>query len=412
MALSLSQIKRWLLYAFILIAYMSPNLWSSIPIFNSQVERIVQFFILLLELTYITKLGLWKKYSVIVWFSIWAFIGVIRGIYVADCYWEYNQLTIGTMCLSLPLLVYVFDDPKYALKVNNAWVRWCVLPFFVFFFWTCGPTQFYLAPMFFFACFFFEIPKKWRFIIGVCLLLMALQFGARAQVMKVAIGVCFALAYQFRRLVPNVYMHLLHWFFYVIAVLLLYLGISGQYNFFKDGVSGGGDRTGKYEYTNKDTGKSEDLASDTRTFIYQEVITSAVAHEYVLFGRTPAMGNDSSFFDDINKNYSKPTRFMNEVCQPNIFTWLGLVGVILYSLIYLRASWLAMYRSRSFALKVIGCLIAFHWAMGWMEDTNLFNISNISLWMIIAMGFSEKFRGMSDGEFVLWFKQIFKKVRL
>lgn len=206
-------------------------------------------------------------------------------------------------------------------------------------------------------------------------------------------------------------MHLLHWFFYVIAVLLLYLGISGQYNFFKDGVSGGGDRTGKYEYTNKDTGKSEDLASDTRTFIYQEVITSAVVHEYVLFGRTPAMGNDSDFFDNINKSYNKPTRFMNEVCQPNIFTWLGLVGVILYSLIYLRASWLAMYRSRSFALKVIGCLIAFHWAMGWMEDTNLFNISNISLWMTIAMGFSEKFRGMSDGEFVLWFKQIFKKVR-
>ena len=406
---SINKLKSWLMYAFAFIAFVSPNMWSSVPLFNSQVERLVQYLILFLLLVYISKLKKWKKYKVVFWFGICALVGIFRGIFAADCYWEYNQLTIGVMCLSLPLFVYLFDNPTFSLRFNRMWLRWCMLAFFLFFLWTCGPTQFYLSPLFFFALFFFEIPKKWRFLIGLCLFMMALQLGSRAQVMKVAVSLCFALAYWFRKYISVAYLRILHWAFYGIAILLLFLGIMGYYNFFSDGVAGGGDRTGKYEYAGSGSTETEDLASDTRTFIYNEVITSALSHDYVLLGRTPALGNDSFFFDDINKNYPKQIRFMNELCHTNIFTWLGFVGLVLYALIYLRASWLAVYRSRSFALKIIGCYIAFHWMFGWIEDMNRFDISNISMWVVFAMGFSPAFREMSEQQFMLWFKSIFRK---
>ena len=40
---------------------------------------------------------------------------------------------------------------------------------------------------------------------------------------------------------------------------------------------------------------------------------------------------------------------------------------------------------------------------------NRFDISNISMWVVFAMGFSPAFREMSEQQFMLWFKSIFRK---
>ena len=112
-----------------------------------------------------------------------------------------------------------------------------------------------------------------------------------------------------------------------------------------------------------------------------------------------------------NLKTGKYERHSNEVCHPNIFTWLGLVGVILYSLIYLKSSYLAVYKSNNIYIKILGVFIAFRWAYGWVEDFNRFDIMNISLWMMIAMGFSEQFRDMTDRDFKIWIRSIFWKQR-
>lgn len=100
--------------------------------------------------------------------------------------------------------------------------------------------------------------------------------------------------------------------------------------------------------------------------------------------------------------------YSNELCFPNMFTWLGLVGMILYCLVYLKAPYLAVYKSRNIFMKLIGVFIAFRFTYGWVEDFNSFSIMNIALWMIIAMGFSDSFRKMTNREFKYW---IYKTVR-
>jgi len=135
-----------------------------------------------------------------------------------------------------------------------------------------------------------------------------------------------------------------------------------------------------------------------------------VNNHYILFGRTPARGNDSASFgahlgDELGTH--RYERHSNELCFPNIFTWLGLVGMLLYCFIYLKSSYLAVYKSNSLYLKLLGVFIAFHFFYGWIEDTNDFSIANVALWMTIAMGFSEQFRAMSNREFEEWFKKIF-----
>lgn len=401
---------KFLLFLFIIITFTSVNEWSSLPILNSQIERCIQFVSLFLTCTFIIKYKSFNSnYKIIKYYLIWAIIGIIRGLFIADCYWEYNQLTIGIMSLSLPLLVFIFDEPSFVLQFKKTWLKYCIPTFIVFFYWTVGATQFYLSPLFLLGCFIPLMPFKWKIIIIILLLMMGIELSNRSQFVKVAISFMIAFAFYYHKYIPLKLIKFSHCFLYVAPIVFLFLGITGKFNIFKDSFSE--DSKGKYESVQSD-GNVEDITQDNRTFIYLEVINSAIKHNYYLYGRSPARGNDSFYFYDIgianNKDYKKKERFMNEMCHTNIFTWLGLIGIFLYSYIYLKSSYLAVYKSNSYAMKMIGCLIAFHWAFGWIEDMNRYDISNISLWIIIAMGFSIKFRTMSDSDFSIWFKSIFK----
>ena len=112
----------------------------------------------------------------------------------------------------------------------------------------------------------------------------------------------------------------------------------------------------------------------------------------------------SFYFEAVNKDkkenvFRTNERHYNELCFPNIFTWLGIIGMLLYCLIYIKASTLALHKSNNIYLKYLAVFVSFRWMLGWIEDANTFNISNIALWMIIAMCFSPYFRKMNNYQF-------------
>ena len=402
----------------LLITFMSVSQWSIIPIGNTVIYWIFCFLTIFL-LFHIKKKNFHpsnhKDYLIIFIYLIWMTIGCIRGILIADGYWEWKQLITGALALSLPVFAYVFSIPKISHDVLHVWIKYAIPLFFLLFIWIIGTAsyQFYLSPIFLIACFLPIIPKKWRYMFILLLLLMLFaNLGARSQVLKSFFTLCMSACILFHKFFANKILKLLHWTFYILPIILLFLGISGQFNIFEDLSK----NEGKIVERKMVNGQwvEEDLSADTRTFIYEEVISSAIRHNYIWFGRTPARGNDSMSFGSYsaeNLKTGKYERHSNEVCHPNIFTWLGLVGVILYSLIYLKSSYLAVYKSNNIYIKILGVFIAFRWAYGWVEDFNRFDIMNISLWMMIAMGFSEQFRDMTDRDFKIWIRSIFWKQR-
>ena len=234
--------------------------------------------------------------------------------------------------------------------------------------------------------------------------MLAGELGARAQMLKAAATLAIAIGLYYHRLIPIRLLKAVHWMFYVLPILLLILGIIGVFNVFRDNSE---KYQGKYVETRVVNGEKQivDASADTRTFIYEEVITSAVRHNYVLWGRTPARGNDSMTFGKFSAEELKTgkyERYMNEVCHPNVFTWLGLLGMIPWCLIYLRSSYLAIYKSNNIYIKYLGVFIAFRFFLGWIEDMNNFNISGITVWMMIAIGLSYKFRSMDNITFKRW----------
>lgn len=396
--------KQYRLCLLVLLITMQAG---TIPIGNLYVWWFIDF---------ITLYTLWQlkkvttRYYLIDIFLGWVLISTIRGIFIAENYWEWKQLISGFLALSIPLFSYAFDKPHITGRVIRYWLKYAILLFLLQLpTLSNGAYHFYLGPVFLVGCFIPIAPRKWQYIlIGLLIIMLSSNLDARSQVIKSAIVLLIAIGIYFWKIIPNIVFKVIHWACYIIPIVLLILGMAGRFNIFENLES----NKGKYVEKVIMNGQvvEIDLSTDTRTFIYTEVIESAIKHDYVMWGRTPARGNDSSAFGAYNAEILKTGKYerhKNELCHLNIFTWLGLIGVILYTIIYLRSSYLATYKSENIYLRFLGCFIAFRWAYGWIEDINSFNIMNISLWMMIAIGLSSKFRSMNNKTFKKWFLKCF-----
>lgn len=401
--------KQYRLCLLILLITIQAGIqWSDLLLGNTFFWWLIDF------ITLYTLLKIRKnsyKYGIIDLFLLWTIISTLRGIFIADNYWEWKQLIAGFLALSIPMFVYAFDKQNVTRIVLRYWFKYAFFFFLLFIpFLSEGAYHFYLGPVFVIGCFLPIIPKKWKFIIGLLLVTMLwIDLGARSQVIKSAMVLLVSIGILFRKFISYRIIKLVHWACYISPIVLLFLGLSGVFNIFKDLTS----NKGAYIETKIVNGQivEDDLSADTRTFIYEEVIESALKHNYVFWGRTPARGNDSMTFGTYSAEVLKTGKYerhANELCHINIFTWLGLIGVVLYSLIYIRSSYLAVYQSNNIYIKFLGCFIAFRWAFGWIEDMNRFDILNIALWMMIAMGLSQQFRKMSNRQFQIWLINIFK----
>lgn len=412
---STSYSYKFFVWLVIILTFMSVNQWSRIQIGGTFTYWIVSIFIIfyiLINNSYFRNDLNERNYLSVKGYLLWLVISIFRGLFIAEGYWEWKQLIEGSMALALPLFVYPFSSAILLQVFLQKWLKVALFAFFVFFIWTTslGSKHYYLAPILLLSSFISALNRKWKLIFFLLLLMMMFaQLGARSQVIKAVVALLLNLLYLIsRRFSIQPFFKIIYSILIFTPIIILYLGLMGIFNPFQNLSN---IQNGSYIEKKRVNGQvqEDDLVADTRTFIYEEVIKSAVKNNYVFWGRTPARGNDSVFFGGYlaeELNTGKYERHSNEVCFSNIFTWLGLVGVVLYISIYIRSSYLAIYKSKNLFVKIIGIFIAFHFLFGWIEDFNRLDIANISLWIAISIGFSDEFRNMSDLQFEEWLKQL------
>lgn len=355
-------------------------------------------------------------YLVIKYYLMYALFSIARGLFFeADNYWEYKALMNNSFTLMAPICIYFFCRPHNLKYTLNLWVKY-MIPLFLIFVFTISKDAvgYYLAPAMTLALFFPCLSKKWRIIIGLCIVCSITFFlGARAIIMKNLTVVMLVLFFY----VWNVSSRFMKWFRYILVftpLILLALGFCGIFNIFSiaDGAEG------RYEVTSV-TGKSkEDLSADTRTGIYEDQWQSSVKNKAVLWGVSPARGYECSYAEAVveiikqagNMKGVTNMRFERSGCEVgilNIFCWEGLIGVILFSLLFLRASYLAVCRSNNLYIKTMGLFCAFRWLLSFIEDYYTFDLKGIALWWIVAICLSREFRAMSNSEIKKWASEIF-----
>jgi hypothetical protein len=408
-------IKNILANLIVVLAIISVNQWSVLPIGNTYTNWIIYFIISILFLSgmkYYYDSGNSKNLLFVKLYLFWVIICCFRGIFVAENYWDFKSLIQSSLALLLIVSIFIFTNASVIKKVLSKWLFYSLPLFFVLI--IVIDTQsygYYLIPVSFFALFFPFLSRHWKIIISIIsLFVIFIDLDARSNVIKFLVPILFSFLFYFKSLVNFKFIKLLYMTCFALPFIFLFLGVTNVFNVFHM------DEYIKGTYTEKKiiAGqiKENDLKADTRSFLYKEVFLSALKNKYILIGRTPARGNESEYFGSHSFEELKTGRYErygNEVSILNIFTWTGVIGVLLYFMVFLKSVYLAIYKSNNFFMKVIGLYVMFRWIYAWVEDFNRFDIMNIVLWMLIAMCYSEQFRNKSDSEFKFWFNSIFKE---
>lgn len=399
----------------VLISINSANSWTRLPIGNTFFWWFVYVSILICFIRakkYFSDFKSEKEIKVVRILLIWNVISIIRGTFVAENYWEWKSLAEAGMVLLLPLSINISRNKDFFQFTFYSYLRYSLPLFFVFiFFMYDDAIGHFLAPVSFLLLFFPDIPKRWKFvIIFFFAFVLIYDIEARSNIIKFVVSFTFSMILYLPKIVLKVAKFIrLSWLILMGSpIILLFLGVTGVFNVFKI------DKyiDGKYEIVKIENGEYSQISlkDDTRTGIYMEVLQSAVNNDYIILGRTPARGNDSMSFGGTlaeELHTGKRERFSNEASILNIFTWTGLVGVILYFLVFLKASYLAVNKSNNIYAKIMGLYVAFRWVFAWIEDFSRFDLFYCSLWLSIGICFSSTFRGMTNGEVKIWIKGIF-----
>jgi hypothetical protein len=284
------------------------------------------------------------------------------------------------------------------------------LPLFVIIFFLIATDAygFYLVPISFLLLFFPALTLRWKIVmLIIAILVITADLGARSNVIKFTLPALFSLLFYIRLLLSNAILELIRKSLFIAPIILFSLAVTDVFNVFKmddyiksDIVEIKKDAEGNiYE---------DNLKADTRSSIYIDVLNTAEDYNSWWIGRSPARGNKSESFGEWDES-GRGERLGNEVAIANIFTWTGIVGVVLYFLVFYKASYLAINQSNNFFAKILGLFLAFRWLYAWVEDINNFSLTTFFLWFMIGLCFSKSFRIMTDQEVKHWVRGIFDK---
>lgn len=341
------------------------------------------------------------------YYLYWNIFCLIRGCFVAEIYWDWKTLIDTGFCMVLPVFYYTFSQPNILSLLLKNLLKYSFIIFPIILIGTISsdiPGR-YLTFIYIYCICINIIPKKWRIIFLILgLFSIFYDLDARSNGIRAIIALLIGVFAFY--IIDNTIIKRLALFTFLIPFILFILGAFNIFNIFKmDEYMQEINISQKNPSLND---KSDaNLTADTRTFLYKEVISSAISHNYILYGRTPSRGYTSYYFtfDDTasaNDGIRKNERYRCEVSILNIFHNSGIIGVIFYFLIFFKASYLALFKSQNKFIKLFGLFIAFRWCYGWIEDFNNFDINYIILWIILSMCFSKKFRVMNNTEFKLW----------
>jgi len=385
---------------------------SGVLILNTYVTWILNFVILFIWFKGIrlyTNKSQIRSMMLLKILLLWYVFSIIRGVFIADDYWTAKFLVHNTFGLLLPVAAYSLTNPKVLQSLFRVYLLYA-LPLFLIFIFIVPVDTFgrYIILISILFLFFPLFSKRMKWLVGVSILMaLTADISARGKTLTFAIPVLLVVGYYYRQFIPKILWKWIRKIMMIVPFVLFTLAITGVFNVFNMADYIEGDYT--TQVTKDGEKEEENLLVDTRTFLYQEVLLSALVNDYWLIGRSPARGNDTLLWESQTEITGKNERVDNETGILNIFTWTGIIGVILYFLVFYRATYLAVNRSNNIFSKMIGIFLAFHWIWSWVSAFSAFDLSYLSIWILVAFSFSENFRSMTNNEVKYWVRGITDK---
>ena len=384
--------------------------WCSLPIGNTFVWWVIYTWCLYCLFSLKPS-----KYNVksITLFLIMVGISAVYGALIqAEIYWDWKNLVKNLFIYLLPVAAITFASPKLLSLTLNKYFKYLPILFLLLcFFFESDAFGRMFVPYSMLAIFVLGLKKHNIIPIAIAFAItLIFGFQSRSDVIKFCVCIALGLSlylYRLRSVLVKLY-KTFHVILLVIPFVLAGLAATNVFNIFL--LEEELEVEGEYTMTDDNSEEGEaSMLADTRTFIYEEEILSSITHNYFIQGRSLARGYESTAFgdemdEDIKTNRGE--RYESEVAIMNIFNHFGIIGVILYFIIFVQASYKALYRSRNIFIKAVGVFVAFKWTFSWIEDFQRVDLNNLCLWIMIGMCFSPLFRSMTNRDFVRWLRSI------
>jgi hypothetical protein len=194
--------------------------------------------------------------------------------------------------------------------------------------------------------------------------------------------------------------------FLILPILFLFLGLAGWFNVFLIGKSFSDLKIGI------DNGASQEVFVDSRTSIYVDVFNQLVKDDAVVFGLGASGKTATSLVDVTSADFSeiyKEGRRGTESGMLNYIQWGGLVGGLLYFLLFVKASYYGIYRSKNWFCIMLGLWVAYKGLYSFIEDRIDFSISSIFILLSIGICMNKKIRQMTDIEMKIMFEYVIRR---
>jgi hypothetical protein len=337
-------------------------------------------------------------------FFIWNIVSFTRSALTATEYLDIKSLYInklGGLSLLIPLAIAAglnFNESKKMLKFVffTLLFSFALIPLTL----TSAETEIYLfsrnvVPVIFFILFIPYLKIKQNILILiVAFLSLFIAIAWRSNIIHIITSLGIVSIFWFRKAISHRILLMLQAALFVIPIFLLFRGIEGE-NIFN--------RSTNVEYLITSKGEQENLAEDTRTELYSDVLNDLYESGDIWLGR----GANGKY--KTGGDFELPVELGNmrpdvEVGFLKLLIYNGILGVLLYGIIIWIAAYNGIAKTNNTLSQILGVLIASHWFILFLENIITYNPYYYFHWFTVGLCLSHSFRTLTNEDIKQWLR--------
>ena len=339
---------------------------------------------------------------------------IVRGFIDAKSSEDWKVLISQTIIIYLvfPLMMFFGLNKKLIKKMFGTFYTYGVLICFLFLFTdkplgmlgfphNCSPV---ILMLFFIPYASFRLRIV---ILSVISISFFSQITMRSNMLNILIALLILSTFYFKRIIKmRLFIQAIRKILILIPFIFVTLGMTGVFNIFQIG-----EVIGKMEISTEN-GKKDDLAVDSRTGIYLDVLLELHKEKAYIWG-LGGSGKTDTHLTELTwgdfENIYKEGRRATESGMLNYAQYGGLLAVLIYLGLFIKGSYLAIHKSNNWFMVMLGIWIVYKGLFSFIEDRLMLNAFTPFLALSIGICFNQNLREMSDFEINEYIRSIFAK---
>ena len=350
--------------------------------------------------------------KIIITYWLYSIFITVLGLVLSENYWDYKNVLfyyIPSIFISLTIFLGIrfeenLDILKFLINVIFPITTIFGIIFFIIFneFFYKNDYDYLITrltiPIFFFVLAFPFLTRKNKILIlFFSIFYIFIDPLWRTNILRIAACWTFVFIYLTFGLNKKL-LNMIGIITLIIPLTFLYTGYTGKLDIFE-----------YYSSENSGlTGTQRKQLSNTRTFLYAEVINSMKNKDNsLLFGGGASNGYQTNYFNDANVSlYSNQERYRAEAAFLNTLNRSGLIGVLLEMLILFFAAYYAINKSNNNFCKLLALYLYLSFILYFLELPQELNLGYFFYYFIIGICLNNSFRKANDKEVNFLFKSI------